>query len=235
MENLTGKHSAFAPLTKYSFRQRLTIRAADVAGYALTMLLGSLTRFTVEGWEHFESASSDGKQPVMVFWHDRILLATYYFRRRGIHVLSSMSFDGEYVARFIQRLGFGAIRGSSSRGGSAALVEMIRYARRGAPVGFTLDGPRGPRYQAKMGPILVAKKTGHPILPFIVEAKRYWTIGSWDRLQIPWPLTRARIIIAPPIYVDVRARQDVMDQTMAEMQKALDDLVAAGERWRLGL
>jgi lysophospholipid acyltransferase (LPLAT)-like uncharacterized protein len=146
-----------------------------------------------------------------------------------------MSFDGEYVARFIQRLGFGAIRGSSSRGGSAALVEMIRYARRGAPVGFTLDGPRGPRYQAKMGPILVAKKTGHSILPFIVEAKRYWTIGSWDRLQIPWPLTRARLFIAPPIYVDARARQDAMDQTMAEMQKALDDLVAAGERWRLGL
>ena len=232
MQKPSGKHFRFAPLDKYPLRKRLVIRFADLAGYFVTGVLGKLARFEVEGWEHYDEILKSGRQPVMVFWHDRILLATYYFRHRGIVVLSSRSFDSEYVARFIQRLGYGAIRGSSTRGGSVALVEMIKMARKGSPAGFSVDGPRGPRYKVKMGPVLVAKKTGNPMLPFIVEARKYWTLPSWDRLQIPWPFTRAKLIIASPIYVSPDADDAEIEEKLVELQTALDELVANGRKWR---
>jgi lysophospholipid acyltransferase (LPLAT)-like uncharacterized protein len=230
----TGKHFRFAPLDKYPCKKRLVIRIADLAGYFITSVLGRLAQFDVEGWEHLDEILASGRQPVMVFWHDRILLATYYFRHRGIVVLSSRSFDSEYVARFIQRLGYGAIRGSSTRGGSVALVEMIKMVRNGSPAGFSVDGPRGPRYKVKMGPVLVAKKTGNPMLPFIIEARRYWTLPSWDRLQVPWPFTRAKLILAPPIYVSPKADETETEEKLAELQASLDELVKKGRRWREG-
>ncbi|CAN5382788.1 lysophospholipid acyltransferase family protein [soil metagenome] len=234
MQKPIGKHFSFAPLTKYSWQRRLVIRFAGLAGYLLTALLGKLTRCEVEGWEHLDGILAAGQQPVLVFWHDRILLATYYFRHKSIVVLSSKSFDGEYTARLIQRFGFGAIRGSSSRGGSGAIVEMIKMGRNGYPAGFTVDGPRGPRYKVKTGPVLVAKKTGNPMLPFMVEARRYWALRSWDRLQIPWPFARAKVIIGKPIYVDPKSDDSEMERKLAELQIALDDLVESGRKWREG-
>lgn len=228
----TGKHFDFDPLTKYPWNKRLLIRIADLAGFAVTTILGKLTRFEVEGWECLEQIIADGRQPVLVFWHDRIMLATYYFRDRSIIVLSSKSFDGEYTARLIKRFGFGTIRGSSSRGGSAAIVEMIKTVRKGYPAGFTVDGPRGPRYEVKTGPLLVAKKTGNPMLPFMVEARRYWSFNSWDRLQIPWPFTRAKVLVGNPIFVSPRADDNEMQQKLVELQTSLDDLVERGRRWR---
>ncbi len=232
MQKPIGKHSNFASLSKYPWKKRFVIRAADIIGFAATSLFGRSIGFEVEGWENLEAIVDAGKQPILVFWHDRILLATYYFRDRSIIVLSSKSFDGEYTARIIQRFGFGAIRGSSSRGGSAAIVEMIKTVRKGYPAGFTVDGPRGPRYQVKTGPILVAKKTGHPMLPFMVEAHRYCSFRSWDRLQVPWPFTRAKVIIGDPIYVDPKANEGEMDGKLAELQRALDELVERGREWR---
>ncbi len=234
MQKSTGKHFSFAPLNKYNWKERLVIRLSGAAGYLLTNVLGKLTRFEVDGWENLDTVHAAGRQPVLVFWHDRILLATYYFRDRKIIVLSSMSFDGEYTARIIQRFGFGAIRGSSSRGGSAAIVNMIKTVRKGLPAGFTVDGPRGPRYQVKTGPVLVAKKTGYPMLPFMVEARKYWSLRSWDRLQIPRPFTRAIVMIGEPIYVDPKADDIEIEKKLGELQAALDNLVEKGRIWREG-
>ena len=111
-------------------------------------------------------------------------------------MITSQSFDGEYIARFIQRFGYGAVRGSSTRGGVGALVEMIRLMKKGLPAGFSVDGPKGPLYFAKTGAILLAKKTGNPVMPFSVETKNHWTIKSWDKLQIPKPFSKAKVFIA---------------------------------------
>ena len=146
--------------------------------------------------------------------------------------MTSRSFDGEYIARFLTRFGFGAIRGSSSRGGVRGLVEMIRLMREGVPMAFTVDGPRGPRYEAKSGPVMLAKKTGNPILPFVIECSSYWQIKSWDRLQIPRPFARAKVIYAEPIFVP----EDGDDEGVRlKLQTALDDLVERGARWRENL
>jgi hypothetical protein len=213
----------FADLSGYTFRQRLAVRAAGLVFYLAIRALGSTARFRVEGWEHWEEAGRNGP-PVMAFWHEQIFLTTYFFRRRRIVVMTSQSFDGEYIARFIQRFGYGAARGSSTRGGVGALVEMARLVRRGCPAGFTVDGPRGPRRVAKTGALLLAKKTGRPVLPFAVTADSFWRLGSWDRLQIPKPFTRAVVRLAPPLYVPADADEPALEALRGELQRALEAL-----------
>lgn len=215
----------FADLSGYTTGKRAAVRAAGLVFYLLIRAIGSTARFRVEGWEHWEEANRGGP-PVMAFWHEQIFLTTYFFRRRRIVVMTSRSFDGEYIARFIQRFGYGAARGSSTRGGVGALVEMARLVRRGCPAGFTVDGPRGPRRVAKTGALLLAKKTGRPVLPFAVEAERCWRLGSWDRLQIPRPFTRAVVRLAPPISVGSEADEETLELRRAELQRALDGLSA---------
>lgn len=189
-------------------------------------------RFEVEGWHNYESVISGGKLPIWPFWHDRIFLSTIYFRDRGILVITSKSSDGEYIARLIQRFGFGTIRGSSSRGGARALIEMRNAMKMGAEIAFTADGPKGPRYEAKPGPVYLAKLTGNPILPFLIQPQKYWTLNSWDKLQIPRPFTKALLIVAEPLIVDHDADEGELQIKSAEMQRSLDDLVARGQEWR---
>jgi lysophospholipid acyltransferase (LPLAT)-like uncharacterized protein len=214
----------FAPLDAYTFRQRLAIRAADLAFYLAIRLLGSTLRFSVEGGEHWEAASRGGGLPVYTFWHDRIFPGTYFFRQRRIVIMTSRSFDGEYIARFIQRFGYGAVRGSSTRGAVGALVELARLVRAGCPAGFSIDGPRGPRHVAKMGAVLLAKKTGQPVLPFGVNAERFWRLPSWDGLQIPKPFTRVRVRFAPPIRVARDADDAALERMREELQRALEEV-----------
>ncbi len=212
----------FADLSAYSLKERFLIRLADRAFYALIKTTGRTTRFAVEGWENFQAASEGRRTPIFVSWHEQVFLATYFWRNRGIVVMTSQSFDGEYIARFIQRFGYGAARGSSTRGGTGALVEMIRLQRAGRPCGFVIDGPRGPRRIAKMGAVLLAKKTGQPILPFAVAPARFVEARSWDRMQIPLPFTRARLSIAPPIFVPPDADDHTLASKRGELQQALD-------------
>jgi lysophospholipid acyltransferase (LPLAT)-like uncharacterized protein len=223
----------FADLSSYSFKDRLLIRAADLAFFTFINLIGSTVRYEVEGWENFEAASRDGNIPIYTFWHNGIFLSIYFWQRRRIVVMTSQSFDGEYIARFIQRFGSGAARGSSTRGATGAMVEMARLMRAGCPTAFTIDGPKGPRYVAKMGSVLLAKKTGHPILPFTIAAAKFWEVNkSWDRTQVPRPFTRARVLIAPPIYVPAEADEALLNAKRDELQAALDSLTKQGELWR---
>ncbi len=219
-------------LSKFSFSKRILLHAADWMFYLLIKFIGKTLRFEREGWENFGKIEEAGKLPVMTFWHNRIFGATYYFRNRGIVVITSQSFDGEYIARFIKRFGFGAVRGSSTRGGIGALVEMIRLMKKGLPMGLSIDGPRGPKYVAKAGACLLAKKTGNPLLPFLVEAEKYWELKSWDDLQIPKPFSRAKVLVGEPIYVDKNASGEEIEETRVLLQAKLDELVQIGEQWR---
>src|SRR6266481_4725957 len=216
---------SFADLTAYSFTDRLLIRAADLLFFLLIKMIGRTIKFEIEGWEHWEAASTEGRLPIYTFWHNRVFLSTYFWRRRRIVVMTSQSFDGEYIARFIQRFGYGASRGSSTRGATGAVVEMVRLVRAGCPTAFTIDGPKGPRYVAKMGAVLLAKKTGNPILPFTITADRFWEARkSWDRSQVPKPFSRAHVLIAPPIYVPANADEALLNSRRDELQNALHEL-----------
>jgi len=224
---------AFADLSVYPLKKRFLIRAADLGFFVLIKLIGLTVRFEVQGWENWEAASQDGGLPIYTSWHNRVFLATYFFRRRRIVVMTSQSFDGEYIARFIQRFGYGAARGSSTRGGVGAIVEMARLMRSGCPTGFTIDGPKGPKYVAKMGAVLLAKKSGQPILPFTITASSYWSASkSWDQFQVPKPFARALVQIAKPIYVAPDEDENQLQMKRDELQHALDEISSHGEAWR---
>ncbi len=221
-----------ADLSEYSFKQRMLIRLADFAFFLLIKLIGATLKYEAVGMENFDKIADAGKTPIMTFWHNRIFTATHYFKGRGIVVITSQSFDGEYIARFIQRFGYGAVRGSSTRGGVGALVEMIRLSKKGLPMGFSIDGPKGPKYIAKSGACLLAKKTGNPVLPFSVETEKYWEVKSWDRMQIPKPFSRAKVLVSEPIYIEKSADETEIENKRLLLQEKLDELVKIGKQWR---
>jgi len=226
---------SFADLSQYSFKDRLQIHAADLAFFVLINVIGRTMKFEVEGFAHHDAVIESGKLPVYTFWHDRIFATTYWWRNcRGV-VLTSRSFDGEYIARFIQRFGYGAVRGSSTRGGVGAVIEMARLMRAGCPTCFVVDGPKGPPYVAKMGAALLAKRSGHPIVPVTMALHRLWKLPSWDSFQIPKPFTRAKIFVAPPIYVAADANDEELERKRTELQQVLDDLNTRAEQWRAGV
>ena len=235
-DDIVQRAHRFSDLSDYTFFQRTSIRAADLGFFAMISLIGRTVRFQVEGQEHWDASTSDGRIPIYTFWHDCIFLSTYYWRQRGIVVMTSQSFDGEYIARFIQRFGYGAARGSSTRGSVGAVIEMIRLMRLSQPAAFTIDGPKGPRHVAKMGAVILAKKTGNPILPFTVTPARSWSFTkSWDLFVIPKPFTHARLEMARPIFVRSNADEAEMEARRYELQDSLDALEKRGQEWRAGL
>jgi lysophospholipid acyltransferase (LPLAT)-like uncharacterized protein len=181
--------------------KRVQARVIAALGYRLVAALGSTLRWRTEGLEHLERILADGRQPIMAFWHGRILPATYYFRRRGIVVITSENFDGEWIAGIIERFGYGTARGSTSRGARKALLQLTREMASGRAAGFTLDGPRGPARVAQPGAVWLAKATGNPVLPFHLEASRHWTLASWDRTQIPKPFATVSLAMGEPFQV----------------------------------
>ena len=175
--------------------------AISVVGYRLFSLLGRTLRWRTEGLEHLEAVARSGRQPVLAFWHGRILPATLYFRNRGIVVITSDNFDGQWIAGIIERFGYGTARGSTSRGARRALLQMRRDMAAGRAVAFTIDGPRGPARVAQAGAVWLAMATGNPVVPFHLEASRHWTVSSWDRAQIPKPFTTVALAIGEPFNV----------------------------------
>jgi len=204
--------------------KRLQIAAIAGLGYPLINALGHTLRWRVEGMHHLDAITASGRQPVMAFWHGRILPATFYFRDRGIVVITSENFDGEWIARIIERFGYGTARGSSTRGGPKAMVQLVRAMKAGKPAGFTLDGPRGPARVAQPGAVWLAGATGNPILPFHLEAASAWTLRSWDRTQIPKPLTNVALVIGEPIEVPHDAMDDVREQVRLTLEARLASL-----------
>ena len=136
--------------------------------------------------------------------------------------MTSRSFDGEYIARIIEKFGFRAVRGSSSRGGVRALLGMHAVIEGNGVAAFTIDGPRGPVYVAKPGPVLLARNTGTPIRCFYIAVKDAWVLNSWDRFIIPKPFTRAHVRWSRPIFVPRDTDSGAAQSYHAEMQAALE-------------
>jgi lysophospholipid acyltransferase (LPLAT)-like uncharacterized protein len=201
-------------------------KAALIAAAAtpLIRLLGATYRWRVDGFHHYESILAAGKPPIFAFWHGRILPATLFWKNRQIVVITSQNFDGEWIARIISRFGFGAARGSTSRGGARALVQLRRDLAAGRAAAFTVDGPRGPARVAQAGAVWLAGATGSPILPFHIEAARAWTMRSWDRTQVPMPFSAVAIAIGPPIAV-----RDTTPGSVAAARVALEGALKTGE------
>jgi len=215
-----------APDWRSSRFKRVQARLISALGYPIAALLTSTLRWRSEGDEHYDAVIRSGRQPIMAFWHGRILPATYYFRRRNIVVITSENFDGEWIAGIIERFGYGTARGSTSRGAKRALLQLRRDMAAGKPAAFTVDGPRGPARVAQPGAVWLAKATGNPIVPFHIEADRYWTARSWDRTQIPKPYATAAIAIGEPVTVDGDADEGAIERSRHLLEQRLYALEA---------
>jgi len=195
----------------------------SAAAAPLIRALGATYRWTIDGFEHYEALVASGKQPIFAFWHGRILPATLFWKNRNIVVITSQNFDGEWIAGIIRRFGYGTARGSTSRGGARALVQLRRDLANGKPAGFTVDGPRGPARVAQPGAVFLAGATGHPILPFHIESSAAWTMNSWDRTQVPKPYARIGLAIGAPIIVP-DTNDATIEASRLELERSLATL-----------
>jgi lysophospholipid acyltransferase (LPLAT)-like uncharacterized protein len=208
-----------------AWEQSATKRAqiALIAGVVAPVanVTGRTWRYTSEGAEAYEQVVAAGQRPIIAFWHGRILPGMVFFRDRGIVVITSENFDGEWIARIIKRFGYGVARGSSSRGGVKALVQMKRLMEQGHPTAFTLDGPRGPLEVAQPGALWLAKATGQPILPLHTESTPAWHLRSWDRTQVPKPFARVAVVVGPPFYVAADVDEAGLEQRRLDLEAEL--------------
>jgi len=209
---------------RLSRRKRLEATAIAALGYPAIGVLGHTWRWRTSGLEHFDGIFASGRFPVMAFWHGRILPALYYFRRRGIVVITSDNFDGEWMARIIHRFGYMTARGSTSRNAARAAVRAKRRMEEGHAVGLTVDGPRGPARVAQPGAIWLAKVTGNPVLPFHLEAARHWTAPSWDGSQVPLPFSRIALVVGEPLWIPEDADAAVLEGKRIELEAILGTL-----------
>ena len=203
--------------------QRLKASLIATAAYPLLAVLCRTYRWRIDGAQHYDDVMRAGRQPILALWHGRILPGLHYFRNRGVVVLTSQNFDGEWIAKILHKFGFRTARGSTSHGGARALVRLRRDLAAGHPAAFTVDGPRGPARIVKSGAVFLAGATGHPLLPYHIESTSHWTLKSWDQTQIPKPFATVALAIGDPIVVP-GVEDATLDSKCGELRDALVQL-----------
>lgn len=170
-------------------------------------------------------------QVIYAFWHNRLFLVPHLSERWLPHrtgaALTSASKDGAMLAAFLGRFGIRAVRGSSSRRGAVALIEMLRLIRAGHDIAITPDGPRGPRYHLNPGVVVLAQKSGLPILPINTEFSHCWQLGRWDGFLLPKPFAKARLHLRPLYAVRSTANEE---EFAAECERLRQHLLEATEK-----
>jgi len=206
---------------RFTLRQRIVLRIIIWAGYWFIRLIGPTLRVSIS-FEDGAQQTLEQRPLVASFWHSCLIPATYICRNLGVRVMSSNSYDGEYMGRIIHKFGFVAVKGSSSRNAVRALLGLRRALEDGWTVAFTLDGPRGPRHKVKPGPAALARSSGVPMTMFHAAVEKALVLNTWDRLMIPAPFSRVLLRFGKLIAVPADARDEDVERYAAELQSALD-------------
>ena len=189
------------------------------AGYLAISLIGPTVRYSISWEEPPSPPGATYEKPVIYsFWHRAVFASAWLWREIGFAVMVSRSFDGEYIARTIEKLGFVAVRGSSSRGGATGLL-----------VAFTIDGPRGPKNVAKPGPVLLARASALPMAAFYVALNDAWVLNTWDAMMIPKPFSKALVRVSAKIRVPAGADDAAMSEFHRQLQAALERVTGYAE------
>jgi lysophospholipid acyltransferase (LPLAT)-like uncharacterized protein len=195
--------------------------------YGFVRTVGATLKVTAEGF--------DPSQPPAIYcgWHGRSFVFAHFFRRRNWWVIISHSKDGDMQNHVFTKLGFRTIRGSTKRGGVRAAVEAIRALKSGGSLAMTPDGPRGPSGEVQGGVMLMAQKSGAPLIPVGVSASPRWLAKSWDRFLIPLPFAKGMLIAGEPIYVPPDASPEQVEEIRRQLERAMNEVETAAEG-RLG-
>lgn len=210
------------------WRQRLLLPLIAATGALLVRLLCFTLRYQNSA-EPGGPLDANERPMVWAFWHRCLIVATHRFQKRDIAVLTSRSFDGEIISRIIEKFGYGAVRGSSRRGALGAVLGARRELEAGRAVAFTVDGPLGPVYQAKPGPVVLSRLTGVRIIAFHIAVERAWTLRTWDRMILPKPFSRAFVHFSAPMLVPAGANEAEMERWRNELQRTLERVRDAAE------
>jgi lysophospholipid acyltransferase (LPLAT)-like uncharacterized protein len=197
-------------------------------GATILRLVWFSQRKSFRGEENVKAFWEKGENVIVAFWHDRLILLPFAYRGpKGMRALISSSRDGELIARTVAKLGLGAIRGSSTRGGTEALAALLASLQDGYDVGITPDGPRGPRHVLKAGVVELARATGRPVLPLLMSSTHGKRLRSWDRFLIPLPFDRVVVRWGAPVWADPKAD---FESDRVRIEKALNDLCLQVDR-----
>lgn len=187
-------------------------------------LLHQTCNFKVIGQEYEKEALRAGHSIIYTTWHFAFPGVVYYFRNRNGMLMVSRSRDGEWASRVLWRLGYQTVRGSTGKGGGAALRQIITHIRAGHPGGFIADGSQGPALVAQKGIIILARYTRAPLVPVSMAARPCWRFRSWDRTLLPKPFSRIAFVFGPPIWVDSRASSAEIETGRRQLEKSLNEL-----------
>ncbi len=208
-------------ISRKKVKQKLLLLVGPGIANLLLRLLIKTVRLTVIGEEHFNKHYLENNKAIFALWHGRMLLPILHNIDRGIHALASRHNDGEIITRIIEKLGFKCIRGSSTRGGAEALLEMIEVMKEGAGIAITPDGPKGPLRELKMGTVVLAQRSGAPIIPISAYAENPLFFSSWDRFMTLKPFGKAVVIYGEPVFVP----KDITDKELEEQRKMVENRI----------
>jgi lysophospholipid acyltransferase (LPLAT)-like uncharacterized protein len=212
-----------------SVRERFEMVALSIVGSVVIRCLGYSWRISDVGRESVARAREHFPNVIYAFWHGRLLPLSFTHRNRAIQVLASEHRDGERLGQVIRRLGFGHVRGSSTRGGTRAILDLVEKLKAGFDLGITVDGPRGPKYVVKPGPIQIAKMSGAAVVPITTASKRHKTFTSWDAFELPYPFTEVIVRRGEPVIVPSDADADMIEEKRLELERELNAITKASD------
>jgi lysophospholipid acyltransferase (LPLAT)-like uncharacterized protein len=212
--------------------RRAQVPVISGAAYAFARITGPTLRYEVLGWQHIERVHRQNRRCVYSFWHQTIFLAMWWWRHRGVVAMTSANFDGQVLGSALKKLGFDVTFGSSSHGGLRGISVLAGRLEHGHDVAFAADGPRGPRYIAKPGPVILARRSGCPIVAFHLFAEHAHVFEkAWDLFQLPRPFSRVVLVIGPPIEVSDEIGRSAVERKQADLQRALQRARETAESW----
>jgi lysophospholipid acyltransferase (LPLAT)-like uncharacterized protein len=214
-----------------SLKEKIFLFLVSIMGPLLILLLGKTLRIKWMDEENLKDIQVKNGKVLYACWHGRMLILSYSHRRRKIQVLISQHRDGEIIARIIQRLGFGTVRGSTTHGGFKAILQMANKANQGYDIAITPDGPRGPIFKVQPGTAYIAQRGEVPIIPITNSAEKRWTLQSWDKFIIPKPFSRAVIITGKPIYVPKELAPEEIESVNLELERKLIELTEKADNY----
>lgn len=214
---------------KLSWWDNFKVKSISFLLWALQNFIGHTTRLKVINAQRVEELQKKGRGGILVTWHGRTFLCVYYFRKKGLFAIISLSRDGEIQNGVFRRFGWVTVRGSTSKRAVGALLEAAKRIKRGEILAFTPDGPRGPAGKVQPGTIFLAKSAGCPIIPVGVSARPRKLFGSWDSYMLPYPFSKGVIIFGEPIKVPANLHKNQIPQFCHRIEGEINRLTAEAE------
>jgi len=217
-------------LIKDFLRQKWIQSLIPLIGWLYISLVAKTCQYLIQGEEVVAELKKDGRPVILACWHGGLIPPMYYLRHQRIHVLSSTHRDSEYLAWILEKFGWCLVKGSSGKGGTRALIEMIRKLKEGNTIAMTPDGPTGPARKLKPGVIYLAQKTGIPIIPVGVSAYPKKNLKSWDSFLIPGFFAKAVLIFGQPLFVEKDLAEQEIEKKGLHLEGILNELQNQAEQ-----